>query len=507
MTLPSPFAAASDLAGAVKSRETSSVELVEMYRARIATHNPALNAIIYTDWDAALATARECDAALARGEAIGPLHGVPVTIKEAFEVKGTPATWGMPELRNNIASRDAAAVARLRAAGAVIMGKTNVPRLLADHQTFNAVYGRTNNPWDLATGPGGSSGGAAVALAAGLTGLELGSDIGGSIRNPAHHCGVYGHKPTFGICSTRGHDLPGDLVPLDMGVVGPMGRSARDLDLGLSVLSGADGAESAGWQLTLPTASTRPLSELRVGVMLDDAAAPVDEAVKMEIDKLADFLAARGAKVTRQARPVRDTATAFSIYTRLLRSATLLHVSDVDVQASITEAAGLERDARGYAVDSAFGRALSHRDWLRLNEQRHQIKLEWDAFFNTHDVLLCPAACRAAAPQDETSVRHERTIEINGEQHLATNDLFWAGLVGMAHLPSTAAPIGSTANGMPVGVQIVGKWYQDRSTIALARLLEQNYRAFVAPPAYAAPRFGDHVEGQAQSRPPPHHGR
>lgn len=480
----SPFSSATDLAAAVQDRSVSSVELVETYRARIDTHNPALNAIIHTDWNSALDAARACDEQLARGEACGPLHGVPMTIKEAFDVEGTPATWGMPELAANVASRDAAAVARLRAAGAVLMGKTNVPRLLADHQTFNAVYGRTNNPWNLDATPGGSSGGAAAALAAGLTGLELGSDIGGSIRHPSHCCGVYGHKPTFGICSTRGHDLPGDLVPLDMGVVGPMARSAADLSLALSVIAGPDSLDAAAWQLSLPSAPPRALADYRVGILLDDEAAPVDAPVQTAILDLAEFLRSRGAKVTMKARPIRDSNAAFSLYVRLLRSATLLHVPASDISTSIEEAARLAPDARGYGADTVRGRSMSHHLWLAANEERHRLKQEWDAFFNDHDILLCPAACRTASPHSEHSLRHERTMLVNGEARPDTNDLFWAGLISMSHLPSTAIPAGITAEGMPVGVQVVGRWYQDLTTIAFARMLEQTYRGFTPPPAY-----------------------
>ncbi len=485
MTEITPFSSATDLAAAVKARKVSSVELVEMYRARINTHNPALNAVVFTDWARTLAAARDCDDALARGEVRGALHGVPMTVKEAFDMEGSPSTWGMPALKDNIPLHDAAGVARLKAAGAVIMGKTNVPFMVADHQTFNPVYGTTNNPWNLAHTPGGSSGGAAAALAAGLTALEFGSDIAGSIRHPAHCCGVYGHKPTFGVVVTRGHDMPGDLVPLDMGVVGPMARSARDLNLGLSVLAGPAQPEAAGWQLSLPAASLRDFRGLRIGVVTNDDAAPVDGEVRSAIERLADFLESRGATVTRNVRPVRDTQDAFATFTRLLRSATLLHIADADIKAAIDLAATLTPGTTGYAAETAFGRSLSHRDWMRFNERRHRIKQEWTSFFDSYDILLCPASCRAASPHDQITPRPERTVMIDGKAMPGTNDLFWAGLIGMVHLPSTTAPIGMTSDNLPVGVQIVGSWYRDRSTIAFAELLEREYRAFVAPQAFA----------------------
>lgn len=479
------LASATDLAAAIRDRKTTSTELVEAYRAQIDKHNPALNAIVLTDWDRALATAAKRDTALQNGETTGPLHGVPITIKEAFDYTGTPATWGLPTLKDNFPARSAIAVERLEAAGAVIMGKTNVARLLADHQSFNPVYGRTNNPWDLGVTPGGSSGGAAAALAAGLTGLELGSDIGGSIRHPSHCCGVFGHKPTFGICPTRGHDMPGDLAPLDMGVVGPMGRSAADLDLGLSVLAGPDAVDAAGWRLELPQPTKTKISDWKIGVMLSDDAAPVDDEIQAAIQALADFLGSRGAQITSNARPLADGKDAFSLYTRLLRSATTAHLPDAEIDASVIAVRELDPAATGYVADTTHGRALMHRSWHHLNERRFRAKQAWAQYFENHDILLCPVACSPAAPHDETSLRHERMITVNNRLVPGVNDLFWAGMVGMAYLPSTVAPIGLSSGGLPIGVQIVGKWYDDRSTIAFARLLEQEFRAFVPPPNFA----------------------
>lgn len=480
----SAFSSATDLAALIRSKAITSEELVESYSARIAAHNPAINAVVYTDWGNARAQARARDAHLARGGACGPLHGVPMTIKEAFDIAGMPSTWGLPELIDNKPSRNAVSVDRLLAAGAVIMGKTNVPRLVADHQTFNDVYGRTNNPWDLQRTPSGSSGGAAAALAAGLTGLELGSDIGGSIRQPSHCCGVYGHKPTLGLCSTRGHDMPGDLAPLDMCVVGPMARSAKDLDLGLTALAAPDPAHAPAWRLELPAAPKREWSDWRIGILFDDEAAPVDHEVQATLHALADFLATNGAKVTEGVRPIRDTHAAFSLYVQLLRSATTAHLSDDDVAKSLDELKLLPPDATGYMADTALGRTLSHRSWLRINETRHRLKLEWQAYFEGYDLLLCPASCQAALPHDQERPRHERMSNISGQMRPATNDLFWAGVTCMAFLPSTVAPAGATRSGLPIGVQIVGKWYDDRSTIAFAQMLERDFRAFVPPPGY-----------------------
>ncbi len=228
-----PFRAASDLAVAVRRRQIGARELLDLYWSRIERFNTDLNAIIVHDIEAARRRADEADAALARGDRVGPLYGVPMTVKESFDLTGTPTTWGIPANAKVLAKENAETVQRLIDAGANIFGKTNVPLYLADWQTFNEIYGTTSNPWDLGRTPGGSSGGAASALASGMTGLELGSDIGASIRNPAHYCGVYGHKPTYGLVSYKGHALPGVVGAPDIAVAGPLARSARDLDLGL----------------------------------------------------------------------------------------------------------------------------------------------------------------------------------------------------------------------------------------------------------------------------------
>src|SRR5262249_26926150 len=261
------------------------------------------------------------DRALAKGDVWGPLHGVPMTLKESYDVVGLPTTWGMPEHKNNIATRNALAVDRLLGAGVVLFGKTNVPLLLADWQSYNDIYGTTNNPWDVRLPPGGSSGGAAAALAAGLTGLEAGSDIGSSIRNPAHFCGVFGHKPTYGLCPPRGHALPGRVSYADISVIGPLARSADDLDLPLAAMAGPEGSE-AGVQVKLPAPRKKNLREFKTGVMLDDPNAEVDVSVKDRLQALADFLGRNKAKVSDRAQPDIDTTHFNRVFIAMLRAAT-----------------------------------------------------------------------------------------------------------------------------------------------------------------------------------------
>ena len=244
-----PFRSAKQLASMIRKKKIGCLELLDLYLKRVEHYNPKINAIIFMNVEAARKRAKQADRALAKGEVWGPLHGVPMTIKESYDVVGMPTTWGAPQYKDNYPLKNAIAVDRFLKAGVVLFGKTNVPLYLADWQTFNAIYGTTHNPWDLTRVPGGSSGGSAAALAAGLTGIESGSDIGASIRNPAHYCGVYGHKPTYGIASPRGHALPGGVAAGDISAIGPLARSGEDLALALEVMAGPDDIDGVGWRL------------------------------------------------------------------------------------------------------------------------------------------------------------------------------------------------------------------------------------------------------------------
>jgi len=439
---------------------------------------------VVTDVDGARRRARQADAALRRGKPWGPFHGVPMTIKESYDVAGMPTTWGLPALKDNVAPRNALAVDRLLAAGVVLFGKTNVPAWLADYQSYNDVYGTTNNPWDLARSPGGSSGGSAVALAAGLTGLEAGSDIGSSIRNPAHYCGVFGHKPTFGIVPPRGQALPGRVAQGDISVIGPMARSAEDLAIGLSVMAGPDEIDGAGLRLALPAPRRKALREFKVAVMLDDPAAEVDREVQARLQALADFLGKRKVKVSFTARPAFDTAEAHRTYIFLLRAATAGRQTAEEFSRNAEITRGLAPDDQRYYAWTMRANTASHRDWLAANETRHKMRWRWAEFFREWDLLLCPVASSAAFPHDHAGERHERMITVNGKRVPCVDQLFWAGYGGMAYLPATVAPAGLTPAGLPVGVQIIGPQYGDRTCIEFARLLEREFQPFVPPPDY-----------------------
>lgn len=477
------FRSASALVRDLRAGRIGAYELLGHYLKRIERYNPKINAIIASDIAGAKRRARAADRALARGQSLGPLHGLPMTVKESFDVIGLPTTWGLVEHRDHRAASNAAAVQRLIDAGAIVFGKTNVPVLLAEWQSFNPIYGTTNNPWDVTRTPGGSSGGASAALAAGLTALEMGSDIGGSIRNPAHFTGVYGHKPTFGIVPTAGHALPGMHAPLDMLVAGPLARSAQDLDLAMRVLAGPD--EVLGHRRVLPAPGKRTVREYRVGVVTTSTIAPVALSVQDAIRALARLLDSDKVHVSDTARPQFAMDEYFSTYVHLLRGATSVGHSDpAGFRRMVAQAEALAPDDHSYFAEMLRGNTLRHRDWVIANNRRHAMLGAWIEYFKTYDVLIAPIAPTAAFAHDHAGERHERTIDVDGSKQTVANMLFWAGYAGAFYLPATAVPIGRSNEGLPIGAQIIGPPGGDRTCIAFARLLERAYRGFEAPPGW-----------------------
>jgi len=478
------FLPATALAAKIRGGDTSAAELLELYVERLERYNPALNAVILTRLDQARARAQEADAALARGESWGPLHGVPMTVKESFDWAGTPSTWGIPAYRDNVAEQDSVAVQRLQGAGAIVFGKTNVPLMLADWQSFNEIYGTTNNPWDLSRTPGGSSGGSAAALAAGLTGLEIGSDIGASIRNPAHYCGLFGHKPTYGIVPLRGHLLPGAYGFADISVAGPLARGADDLAVSLDVLAGADGVDADGWRLELPAAGKTAPQDFKVAVMLTSPCCVQDDALTAQLQNTVDALARAGVQVDDKAYPEIDVERAHHVYIMLLRAATATRISDEEFAQNLDGAARRADDDWSYHayVDRAV--TLYHREWWGLHNEREKMRLQWAEFFREYDLLLCPTAASAAFPHDQEGLRADRTIAINGGQEPTTDQLFWAGLPGVVYLPGTVAPAGLTRDGLPCGLQAIAGHLHDRTGIAFAQMMERELGGFTPPPGY-----------------------
>jgi amidase len=468
----------------LRSRKISARELLDLCWAQVEKHNPALNAVIVSDITRARKAASAADRRLKAGKPKGAFDGVPMTIKESFDWTGTPTSWGDPRFARSIAKSDAVALTRLTEQGAIIFGKTNVPLMLADWQSFNAIYGTTNNPWDLTRSPGGSSGGSAVALSTGMSALEVGSDIGASIRNPAHYCGVYGHKPTYGIVPMRGQFLPGIVTPSDISVAGPMARSARDLTAMLKLLAGPDGAEARASRLDLPPAPQKSFRDFRVAVMLTDPVSEVDQPVQDLLGQLVKFLSKKVKRLSLTARPAFPTREAMDIYITLLRAATSRRQSDAEFALNQKRVADFRPDDDSYFAHMTRAYVVAHRSWLAANERRHQMRLLWDRFFDDWDVMICPAAASAAFPHDQQGERHERTIPVNGHKVPTTDQLFWAGYSGGYYLPSTVAPMGLTSQGLPAGVQIITRQYGDFTSLRFAELLEREYYDFVPPPAY-----------------------
>ena len=479
------FRSATDLAGMIRRREVGAVELLELYLGRIDALDTTINSVIWQDREGALASARAADSRTIAGGDLPPLHGVPMTIKESFDVAGAPTTWGDPAFRNNIAADDCVAVERLKRAGATLIGKTNVPLNLADWQSFNDIYGITSNPWDTGRTPGGSSGGSAAALAAGMTGIETGSDIGASIRNPAHYCGVFGHKPSFGICPPRGQALPGILTGADMAVIGPLARSADDLEVALKAMAGPDTLEAAGWRLDLPAPRARRFGDLRVAVMLESGLSEVDGAYLHMLQDMVDGIARKGATVSDTARPDIDMREAHETYIQLLRAATSARLPQAKLDEFQAARARLDPGDASYLALMTRGHTMTHREWLALNERREHIRWSWHHFFEDWDLLLSPVAASTAFLHDHAGERHDRTIDVNGHEVPTTDQLFWAGFGLMALLPGTVAPAGISRDGLPGGIQITGPWLGDLTTIEAARLIEREFGGFQPPPGYS----------------------
>jgi len=440
-------AGATACAATVQAGHVSALELCEAAISRIEQLDGAINAVVVRDFERAREQARSADAARARGERL-PLLGVPMTVKESFNIAGLPTSWGLPPFRDFRPAHDAVAVQRLKACGAVILGKTNVPPALGDWQSGNPIYGRTVNPHDASRTPGGSSGGGAAALASGMVALELGSDLFGSIRVPAHFCGVYGHKASVGVLPTRGHDFPGtEQEPSDRpGVIGPLAHCAEDLALALDVLAGPEVPASAAWTLRLPAARHAALRDFRVLVLDEHPAAACANAMRTAMAQLAVRLEAAGTRVARHSPLLPDLAALSKDYGTVVN--TLLSAFEPD---------GRTR--------------LSAHDWLRLIGRRDALRVQWRAFFAEFDALLCPPFGRAAFAHQDEPEWAQRTLRIDGQDTRFGAQGAWSTMASHAGLPATVAPLTQDADGLPLGVQIIGPYLEDHTTIALARLL------------------------------------
>lgn len=477
-----PWMSARDAAAAIRAGELTSRDYLESMLARIDRLDGPLNLVVTRDDERARRAADEADREAARGRWRGPLHGVAMTIKDSFQTAGLRTTSGAPELAEFVPEEDAVAVARLRGAGAVIAGKTNLPLYAADVQSYNAVFGQSNNPWDTSRTVGGSSGGAAGALAAGFTPLELGSDIGGSIRGPASCCGVTGHKPSFGIVPGRGQipGPPGTLTEADIAVVGPLARDVADLELALDILAGPNDWSAKAWSLDLPPPRHRDLADYRVAVWFDEPSAPLDASVRTLLGAAADALADAGARVDYEARPAFTFDKAVMVFNQLLNAALSGGFSRDEIEAMAAKAA-----------EAGEGRALAarytsqrHRDWLSANERRLQLRARWHEFFRDYDAVLAPVLPTTAIPHDHSEPMSRRTITVNGERRNYQEQFSWMGLAGASFLPATVIPVGVAEDGLPVGLQIIGPFLEDRTCLDLADRLYRLLGGFTPPPGY-----------------------
>jgi amidase len=446
-------ASAGELAQALAERAVSAVELFDAAVRQIEAKDGPINAVVVRDFDRALDAAKAADVALARGETRS-LLGVPMTVKESHHVAGLRTTWGLDSAKGWKASKDATGVARLKAAGAIVLGKTNVPPNLSDWQSTNPVYGRTSNPHDLSRSPGGSSGGGAAALAAGMVPLEYGSDLGGSIRVPAHFCGVFGHKPTWGMIPSTGHarapvEEPG--ADGHFAVVGPLARTAADLDLALALLAGPEGDQARAHSFALPPARRQTLRDFRVLVVDAHPKADVDEAVTEPLHALADRLRAAGARVEDKSPLLPDLAAAHQ---------TFLRVAMTMMSRRPGGSAEGVIDAHAY-LDDLDIMATHRRAWAEL--------------FRAFDVVVAPPFGTPAFRHTDEPDLNKRTLVVNGRPTPYGAQLAWGGIATFPGLPATCAPLARTLAGLPVGVEIIGPAYEDRTPIAFAGLIEREF--------------------------------
>ena len=469
-----------ELAAALAAGEVSSAEAVDHFAARIEALDGPINAVVLTDLDRARAEATAIDDARAAGHELGPLAGVPMTVKDSFSTEGMVTTSGSPTLADHVPTEDAWPVAAVRRAGAVVLGKTNLPIWAGDLQSYNEVYGTTNNPYDTGRTPGGSSGGSAAALACGFTPLEIGSDIGGSIRIPSHMSGVVGHKPSYGIVPAHGQipGPPGTLTLADLAVAGPMARSVADLRLGLDLMAGPNRWDGPGWRLELPPArGGSSVTDFRIGAWLDDPHCPIDTESRTLLEGAIDALRGAGATVADDARPAFSLEKVGTTFHALLQAALAGGETRERIEEFATET------GEGFAADTRRSLAMRHRNWLSHNERRLQMRRQWEELFAHIDVMLLPV-CMLPALEHDHGPATERTVQVNGETRDYFEMITWMAPAGACYLPATVVPIGMTEGGLPVGIQIVGPYLHDHTTLAFAELVAEVVGPIPRPPGF-----------------------
>lgn len=494
-----PFLSASQMLAALRIREISAVELLEMHVQRINRFDGDINAVVVRDFDRARQQALLADNQMQQ-RSVGPLAGLPMTVKESVNVDGLPTCCGMEAARGFISSHDGRNVERLKQAGAIIIGKTNVPVELADWQAANPVYGRTGNPYDTSRSPGGSSGGSAAALAAGFTPLELGSDIGGSIRVPATLSGICGHRPSETALAKSGQfPFPPAPNPYAIfGVQGPMARSAVDLRLAMQVLAGADIGEDRAWRLEWPEPRCRSLADFRVAVLKLPDWAAIDPGMRDAHLQLADRLRALGVDVTEvQPEGTGDWRGHFSLYNRIL-GAMLGARTPADERAR--RLARLRTQDNEISRDMSIGMDASLADAFGWLSERERHRAAWRRFFEQVDVLVAPSFMRPAyehiafegsAIAGSSDVR----VAVDGREVPYGHHLFFPSLAILTGQPATAFPVGLNADGLPLGLQVIGPYLEDLTPIAFVEALEAEGLSRFTPPTACPPVAADRDSG------------
>jgi amidase len=484
------FGSASEAVHAIRAGVISSRELVAHTFKRIRQFNPKINAFVTLLEEPAMQRAAQADEALAAGKPWGPLHGLPILIKDVFETAGVRTTSGSKMLENYVPKNDAPAVARLKGAGAIVVGKTNLPEFAGDVQSYNEVAGTTNNPWDLTRTPGGSTGGGAAGLAAGFGFLELGSDIGGSIRTPCHFCGVYGLKPTLNVVPVEGHipPPPGVVIAVvDLGVAGPLARSAQDLRLELEVIAGPTAPEAKAYTYRLLPPRGARLKDYRLGYVLDDPFCPVAPEVKEVLTGAVDALRKHGVEPEEGWPTGVDPQAAFDNYMRLLAGffAPFIPPEELKLMHELVESPW-----GYYARREIEGAEGLHKDWLEQSGLRLKARQAWQDYFQTHDAFLMPEAFVPAIPHDHTPTHtvtfDQRTIATSQGPRPYGDILRWISFATLTGNPAAVAPVGRTRGGLPVGIQIMGPYLEDATPIDVAGLMADVVGGFQAPPGFAA---------------------
>ena len=474
-----------ELVDLIKKKELSSVELLETLLDRVAQVNSDLNAVVALDADRAMDKAKKADEALSKGKDMGPLHGLPMTIKDAYSVEGVVSTGGNPAWKDNVPEKNAEAVQHLVDAGAIIFGKTNVPLNSSDIQSYNEIYGVTNNPWDLERTPGGSSGGSAASLASGMSPLELGSDIGGSIRTPAHFCGLYGHKPSYNIVSEVGHlpPPPGHVSTGNgLSVAGPLARSPEDIEIAMDILAAPQEQDSIAWSFKLPKARSNKIEDLKIAVWPEEDYAEVDSETSSLIAATVEDLKSAGANIE-TATPPFSFKDSDDVYSKLINPLMLAGSPKATLDNIDEIAKTVKDDDMSSMAKTARGASLLARDWVVVNARRQFMRQQWRAFFRNYDVILCPVCVQPALKHDHRPF-HERSLMINGKEREYWDSTLWAGPAVMANLPSTSTPIGLTESGLPVGLQVTGPYLEDRTCIEVAKMIRDVRGGFRIPPNY-----------------------